>query len=503
MAVLTEEPGARQTEPIVDEHAKEQNEAGDGTSEHAEKEIGDEQADNAGKAACPVPLSPPEDCEAVTAHRGVLKKVLEPGEPHTVPSLHARCLVHYVGYLARNGDKFMDTRNDRDTDEPVVVVAGRKTAAQETGLCQAVATMCRGEKSLVFITDPAYGYGERGSFSFPCVPPDSALVYEVEMLGWESIEETDNDGNRGSLLYEERLERAERRRLTGNELFKAGQYKEALAKYAMALSYLDEDFMFQLAGHYLDKAEAVKVLVHLNMAATQLKTGDWNTAIYNCGQVLALDENNVKALFRRAKAQKELSRTEEARADLEKAIKLEPNNREVAEELRAVRAALKEEKKAADALWKSAMPKVIGPAPTAPAAAVSTSGGSAPAAAGAAEVGGSATADAALAASPASASAATQRSGGSTSTSGAAPTAGGAASSQPAKRAGAKSTDKGGKGGAATGAAGTGAAAQRSNASSAKQTLVAWFLALITAWFARLFGKAPRAGGSRGKAGKR
>lgn len=43
--------------------------------------------------------------------------------------------------------------------------------------------------------------------------------------------------------------------------------------------------MFQLAGHYLDKAEDVKKLVHLNMAATQLKTGDWNTAIYNCGQV--------------------------------------------------------------------------------------------------------------------------------------------------------------------------------------------------------------------------
>jgi hypothetical protein len=38
--------------------------------------------------------------------------------------------------------------------------------------------------------------------------------------------------------------------------------------------------------------------------------------------VLALDEINVKALFRRAKAQKELGRTEEARVDLEKAIKL-------------------------------------------------------------------------------------------------------------------------------------------------------------------------------------
>ena len=35
-----------------------------------------------------------------------------------------------------------------------------------------------------------------------------------------------------------------------------------------------------------------------------------------------MDADNVKALFRRAKAQAALGRTEEARVDLEKAIKL-------------------------------------------------------------------------------------------------------------------------------------------------------------------------------------
>lgn len=39
--------------------------------------------------------------------------------------------VHYVGYLAGSGDKFMDTRNDRDTDEPVVVVAGRSESVAD------------------------------------------------------------------------------------------------------------------------------------------------------------------------------------------------------------------------------------------------------------------------------------------------------------------------------------------------------------------------------------
>ena len=35
------------------------------------------------------------------------------------------------------------------------------------------------------------------------------------------------------LMYEERLERAERRRLQGNALFAEGRHQEALGKYAM------------------------------------------------------------------------------------------------------------------------------------------------------------------------------------------------------------------------------------------------------------------------------
>lgn len=55
--------------------------------------------------------------------------------------------------------------------------------------------------------------------------------------------------------------------------------------HAQALSYLDEDFLFQLEGMYLDKAHEVKLPVHLNMAACQLQTGDYQTAIYNCTEV--------------------------------------------------------------------------------------------------------------------------------------------------------------------------------------------------------------------------
>ena len=38
---------------------------------------------------------------------------------------------------------------------------------------------------------------------------------------------------RAGLLFEERLERAERRRVAGNELFASGCFREALGKYAV------------------------------------------------------------------------------------------------------------------------------------------------------------------------------------------------------------------------------------------------------------------------------
>jgi hypothetical protein len=53
-----------------------------------------------------------------------------------------------------------------------------------------------------------------------------------------------------------------------------------------ALSYCDEDFMLQLQGPHLDKAEEVTNPVYLNMAAAQLKLNDYAAAAHNATQVM-------------------------------------------------------------------------------------------------------------------------------------------------------------------------------------------------------------------------
>lgn len=114
-----------------------------------------------------------------------------------------------------------------------------------------------------------------------------------------------------------------------NKLFGAGKHTEALRAYLIALTYVDEDFMIQLEGVFLDQANAVKAPVLLNMAACQLHLGDFRTADRNCTDVLALCTSTPgpegkalqsKALFRRGKARKELGQTDEALKDLATAL---------------------------------------------------------------------------------------------------------------------------------------------------------------------------------------
>lgn len=316
-------------------------------------------------SSAPLPMVPPEDCEKVTPDGGVLKKTITEGSGDR-PCLHARCIVHYTGYLTPSGNVFLDTLQDSDSREPQVLVAGRDSSLRESGLQLALSTMKRGERAVVYITDPEYGYGKQGSFSFPSVPSNATLAYDVQLIEWEPPEEK---LERSGMLFEERLEAAERRRLEGNTLFAEGKLVEALGKYAMALSYTDEDFMMQLEGPHLDKAEAVVVPVHLNMAAAQLKLGDYNTAIHNCAQVLMRDRDNAKALFRRGRARAALGQTEEAVADLEAASKLAPSDKAVLRELHAMRQQLKGERAASAKLFKGAFGAPPKPVPGGSAAA--------------------------------------------------------------------------------------------------------------------------------------
>jgi tetratricopeptide (TPR) repeat protein len=320
----------------------------------------------------------------VTPDGLVLKVVLEEGQGE-LPALHARCLVHFVGRVleesadtgaaaaaaaaaatadgaaatppatklwapARDAAPFMDTRDEgrgAAGSTPAAIVAGRRAAdGRESGLSLAAGTMRRGERALVYVLDPSYGYGARGSFSWPSVPPDARLAYDVRLVAWEPPDDDDEDDEgeekeggsaaaaapgptthhhpRRGMLFEERLEAAERRRLRGNARFAEGDVAGALSCYAFALSYVDDDLLMQLeeGTPHLRAAEAVLAPTHLNIAACHLRLGDHGEAIAACAKALEHDPQSAKAHFRRGKARLALGQTRDAIGDLERAQKL-------------------------------------------------------------------------------------------------------------------------------------------------------------------------------------
>lgn len=78
---------------------------------------------------------------------------------------------------------------------------------KESGLHMAVLNMRVGQIAQVTMS-PKYGYGEKGSFSFPSVKPNAHVEYEVELLGVSPPQEKE----RKNMFFEERLEAAIRMR---------------------------------------------------------------------------------------------------------------------------------------------------------------------------------------------------------------------------------------------------------------------------------------------------
>ena len=101
------------------------------------------------------------------------KKLVNPGTGETPPP-GSTVDVHYVGKLL-DGSEFDSSRARR---EPISFVLGKGRVI--AGLDRGVQTMRVGEKAILTIA-PEFGYGSK---QFGTIPPDSTLVFELEVLRW-------------------------------------------------------------------------------------------------------------------------------------------------------------------------------------------------------------------------------------------------------------------------------------------------------------------------------
>jgi len=115
--------------------------------------------------------------QTATGEKGWIKEVVTPGDGKTFPKKGDIVVMHYVGKLA-NG-KVFDSSRQRGQPFRTVIGVGRLIKGWDEG----IPTMSLGESAILNI-QPEYGYGARGAGA--AIPPNSELIFEVELLEIEA-----------------------------------------------------------------------------------------------------------------------------------------------------------------------------------------------------------------------------------------------------------------------------------------------------------------------------
>ncbi|KAF3970197.1 hypothetical protein ACB098_01G129500 [Castanea mollissima] len=218
--------------------------------------------------------------------------------------------VHYKGMLLdEERSVFYDTRVDNN-DQPLEFSSGEGLVPEGFEMC--VRLMLPGEIALV-TCPPDYAYDK---FPRPANVPEGAHVqWEIELLGFEMPKDWTG------LNFKSIMDDAEKIRLTGNRLFKEGKFELAKAKYEKVL----REFNHVNPQDDDEGKEFVNArnLLHLNVAACQLKLGECRKSIETCNKVLDANPAHVKALYRRGMAYMAAGDFEEARGDFKMMMKVD------------------------------------------------------------------------------------------------------------------------------------------------------------------------------------
>ena len=180
----------------------------------------------------------------------------------------------------------------------------------------ACASMKKGEKARFKISS-AYAYGANG-FP-PDIPPDTNLVYDIELIEWKSMRNMkDKFMEKTSQSYEQLVEGAEKEKEAGNELFKEEEYHAAIERYQEAIQCAR--FVYEPKLRYTTRP--ILLACELNIAYCHLKLKNWREAIKNCDEALKMDAHEPKAYYRKAVAYRMLGKDAEAKKNILQAKRL-------------------------------------------------------------------------------------------------------------------------------------------------------------------------------------
>lgn len=272
--------------------------------------------------------------EDISGDRGILKKILVPGdEACGCPQTGFEVVAHYVGTLD-NGEIF---DSSRQRNQPFKFVIGKGQVIK--GWDQGFAGMKKGEKAILRCKpDYAYGSSSQGK-----IPANSTLNFEVELLsfGPKKKEPWEYDD-------EERQVEALKSKDQGTELFKEKRFSEAIAAYEEACELIEP----------IASAKSIWVTCKTNAAQCAANNGDHAASIRYSTEALGKDPDNIKALYRRGSARIHMGLAEEALIDLQHGLKLDPENKALKTEILKANKIIADAKKKEKSIFGNMFSKV-------------------------------------------------------------------------------------------------------------------------------------------------
>lgn len=259
-----------------------------------------------------------EEWENITEDKLLRKKVLESGDKQVPRSTWGQeVTVKMQGVL--------EDRTVVEKDSKLVFVIGEGDVIQALEDC--VMSMQKGEITLL-LADSQYAYGLLGRE--PDIPSWAPLLYQLQLL------DIRDKPDPVTLPIADRIRIGNQKRERGNFHFQREEYSLAARAYYVALEVLttrskDGDDVGMKEEEEEVREYRVKCLN--NLAAAQLKLEQFDEALHTSRDVLTLQPNNVKALFRSGKLLSDKGEYKEAMEVLKQALKLEPTTKAIHAEL--------------------------------------------------------------------------------------------------------------------------------------------------------------------------
>jgi len=306
--------------------------------------------------------APREEAESPRAKVGEWEDILGSGR------LRKKTLVEGTGERPERGSRVSiklteSLQPDTDIvkeDEELEFNAGESEVLQALDLI--VPLMYVGETALVE-SGSDFCYGGQGDGTR--IPGSAQIYLRVELVSCQDLPAIPD------IPLTERARIGNEKRLRGNNWYTRAEYSQAVQCYRKAVEYLDDESIdnevevpidrFLLPREVQDLLEN-RVKAYNNMAQAQMKLTAWDSALASIKQVLKVEPNNEKALFRKSKVLQEKCRVEEAVGILRRVTRLYPSNKPAQVELSALLAKQRKGREKEQAMSR----KMLGITPGAP-----------------------------------------------------------------------------------------------------------------------------------------